>query len=213
MHSINLCFHQTATLCTAAEGVVLLTNAIKDESRQFRPAAFNALVLWVSSDSPQDLAKRLVPVNEYCPLTGFVECGRYVTSLAALDSDKVTRPQGYEQSIEWTVLNDKRYVPALKWQYKTNSLALANALGQALVTDINSALAECKQLQNLRDTRLTAAEFNPISTGLNCTSISANTAKGLADKLQGIGDDKTYWAFCVFVGNSSELEPMKELFL
>jgi len=96
MHSISLAFHQTATLCTAAEGAVLLATAIKDESRQFRPAAFNALVLWVSSDSPNDLAKQLAVMNDYCPLTGFVECGRYAATLATLESDKLTRPQGSE---------------------------------------------------------------------------------------------------------------------
>ena len=213
MHSISLAFHQTATLCTAAESAVLLANAIKDESRQFRPAAFNALVLWVSSDSPRDLAKRLAPVNEYCPLTGFVECGRYAASLATLESDKITRPQGSEQSIEWTAFSDKRSIPAIKRQYEANSLAQVNALEKTLVTDIDSAVEECKQLKSLRDARLTATEFNPINTGLNCISISANTAKGLADKLQGLGDDKAYWAFCALVGSSSELEPMKELFL
>jgi|GEM_PF-1167165 len=213
MHSINLASHQTAALCTAAEGAVLLASAIKDESRQFRPAAFNALVLWVSSDSPNDLAKRLVVINEYCPLTSFVECGRYATSLAILDSDKLTRPKGNEQSLEWTVLNDKRYIPALKRQYQADSLAQVNSLGQGLISDIDSALAECKQLKGLRDTRLTATEFSIINTGLNCISISANSAKGLADKLQGLGDDKAYWAFCAFVGSSSELEPVKGLFL
>ena len=213
MHSISLASHQTATLCTTAEGAALLASAIQDKSRQFRPAAFNALVLWVSSDSPQELAKRLAPVNEYSPLTGFVECGRYAASLATLESDKVTRPQGYEQSIEWTVFSDKRSVPALKLQYQADSLAQVNDQGQGLISDIDSALAECKQLKNLRNARLTATKFNPINTGLNCINISANTAKGLADKLQGIGDDKAYWAFCAFVGSSSELEPMKELFL
>ncbi|KXO08271.1 hypothetical protein AKG98_1867 [Moritella sp. JT01] len=213
MHSISLASHQTATLCTTAEGGALLANAIKDESRQFRPAAFNALVLWVSSDSLTDLAKRLTPVNEYCPLAGFVECERYAASLATLDSDKLTRPQGAEQSIEWTVFSDKRSIPALKLQYKADSLAQVNDQGQGLISDIDSALAECKQLKNLRDTRLTATEFTRINTGLNCTSISANTAKGLADKLQGLGDDKAYWAFCAFVGSSHELEPIKELFL
>jgi len=213
MHSISLAFHQTATLCTTAEGAVLLATAIKDESRQFRPAAFNALVLWVSSNSPNDLAKRLSVINEYCPLTGFVECGRYATSLATLDSDKLTRPKGTAQSIEWTVLSDERYIPALKRQYHATSLALVNDQGKALISDIDSALAECKQLKGLRDMRLTAPEFNPINTGLNCTSISANSAKGLADKLQGLGDDKAYWAFCAFVGSSHELEPVKGLFL
>ena len=213
MHSISLSSNQTATLCIAVEGAVLLANAIKDESRQFRPADFNALVLWISCDSPKDLAKRLAPVNEYCPLTGFVESGRYATSLATLDSDKITRPQGSEQSIEWTVFSDKRSIPTIKRQYKADSLAQVNILGQALVTDIDSAVEECKQLKILRNARLTATEFNPINTGLNCISISANTAKGLADKLQGLGDDKAYWAFCALVGTSSELEPMKELFL
>ncbi|QFI37613.1 hypothetical protein FR932_07030 [Moritella marina ATCC 15381] len=213
MHSISLCFHQTATLCPAADGAALLANAIKDESRQFRPADFNALVLWVSSDSSTDLAKRLAPVNEYCPLAGFVECGRYAASLATLDSDKLTRPKGTEQSLEWTVMNDKRSIPVIKRQYQAASLAQVNDQGQALISDVDSALAECKQLKGLRDARLTATEFNSTNTGLNCMSISANTAKGLADKLQGLGDDKAYWAFCAFVGNSSELEPIKELFL
>jgi len=213
MHSISLASHQTATLCTTAEGAVLLATAIKDESRQFRPTDFNALVLWVSSNSPNDLAKRLSVINEYCPLTGFVECERYATSLATLDADKLTRPQGSEQSLEWTVLNDERYIPALKRQYQADSLVQVNDQGKALISDIDSALAECKQLKGLRDTRLTATEFIPINTGLNCISISANSAKGLADKLQGLGDDNAYWAFCAFVGSSSELEPIKELFL
>jgi len=213
MHSISLTFHQTAALCTTAEGAVLLASAIKDESRQFRPAAFNAQVLWISADSPSGLAKQLAVINDYCPLTGFVECGRYATSLATLDSDKLTRPQGSEQSIEWTVLSDERYIPALKLQYKADSLAQVNTQGQALISDVDTALAECKQLKGLRDTRLMATEFNPINTGLNCTSISANSAKGLADKLQGLGDDKGYWAFCAFVGSSSELEPIKDVFL
>jgi len=213
MHSINLASHQTAALCTTAEGAVLLASAIKDESRQFRPADFNALVLWVSSDSPTDLAKRLAPVNDYCPLAGFVECGRYAASLATLDSDKLTRPKGSEQSFEWTVMNDKRSIPVIKRQYQADSLAQVNSLGQGLISDIDSALAECKQLKNLRNTRLTATEFTPINAGLNCINISANSAKGLADKLQGLGDDKAYWAFCAFVGSSSELEPIKELFL
>ncbi|KXO13269.1 hypothetical protein AKG98_3488 [Moritella sp. JT01] len=190
-----------------------MASAIQDESRQFRPAAFNALVLWVSADNPNDLAKQLAAINDYCPLTGFVECGRYAASLATLDSDKLIRPQGTEQSIEWTVLNDKRYIPALKRQYQADSLAQVNDQGQGLNSDIDSALAECKQLKGLRDTRLTATEFNPINTGLNCISISANSAKGLADKLQGLGDDKAYWAFCAFVGSSHELESIKDVFL
>ncbi|WP_075499562.1 hypothetical protein [Moritella viscosa] len=213
MRSISLTFHQTAALCTTAEGAVLLASAIKDESRQFRPTAFNALVLWVSADSPNDLAKQLAVINDYCPLTGFVECGHYAASLATLDADKLTRPQGSEQSLEWTVLNDKRYIPALKRQYHTTSLALVKTQGQALISDIDSALAECKQLKGLRDVRLTETEFNPVNTGLNCISISANSAKGLADKLQGLGDDKAYWAFCAFVGSSHELEPVKDVFL
>ncbi|EDM67058.1 hypothetical protein PE36_08506 [Moritella sp. PE36] len=213
MQSISLASHQTATFCTAAEGAVLLVNAIKDESRQFRPAVFNALVLWVSSDSSKDLAKRLAAINEYCPLTGFVECGRYATSLATLDSDKFIRPKGNEQSIEWTVFSDKRSIPALKLQYQADSLAQVNDQGQGLIGDIDSALAECQQLKSERDARLGMAVFNTINSGLNCINISANTAKGLADKLQGLGDDKAYWAFCAFVGNSSELEPIKELFL
>ncbi|WP_249185295.1 hypothetical protein [Moritella sp. 5] len=169
--------------------------------------------LWVSSDNPNDLAKQLAAINDYCPLTGFVESARYAASLATLDADKLTRPQGTEQSIEWTVLSDERSIPALKRQYHATSLALVNDQGQALISDIDSALAECKQLKSLRNVRLTATEFNPINTGLNCISISANSAKGLADKLQGLGDDKAYWAFCAFVGNSSELEPIKEVFL
>ncbi len=213
MHSISLASHQTATFCTTAEGAALLASAIKDESRQFRPADFNALVLWVSSDSLRDLAKRLAPVNNYCPLTSFVECERYAKSLATLDSDKLIRPKGTEQSVEWTVFSDKRSIPALKLQYKADSLAQVNDEGQGLISDIDSALAECKQLKSERDVRLDMAVFNPINTGLNCINISANTAKGLADKLQGLGDDKAYWAFCAFVGSSSELEPIKELFL
>jgi len=213
MHSISLAFHQTATLCTAAEGALLLASAIQDESRQFRPAAFNALVLWVSSDSPNDLAKQLAAINDYCPFTGFVESARYAASLATLESDKLTRPQGSEQSLEWTVFNDERYIPALKRQYQADSLVQVNDQGKALISDIDSALAECKQLKGLRDTRLTATKFNPINTGLHCISISANSAKGLADKLQGLGDDNAYWAFCAFVGSSHELEPVKGLFL
>ena len=213
MHLLSLVFHQTATLCTATGGAVLLASAIQDESRQFRPAAFNAQVLWVSCDSPQELAKRLAAINEYCPLAGFVECARYATSLATLDSDKVTRSQGSEQSIEWTVFSDKRSIPALKRQYQAGSLAEVNTEGQDLISDIDSALTECQQLKSQRDGRLAMTVFNPMNTGLNCISISANTAKGLADKLQSLGDGMAYWAFCAFVGSSSELEPIKELFL
>jgi len=213
MHSINLAFHQTATLCTTAEGAALLASAIKDESRRFRPTDFNALVLWVSSDSPTDLAKQLAAINDYCPLTGFVECARYATSLATLATDKVTRSKGTEQSVEWTVFNDKRYVPALKRQYHAASLALVNDQGQELISDIDSAMTECQALKRKRDAHLAKAVFNPINTGLNCMKINANTSKGLADKLQGIGDDKAYWAFCAFVGSTDELEPMKDVFL
>jgi len=213
MHSISLASHQTATLCTTAQGAALLANAIKDESRRFRPTDFNALVLWVSSDTPNDLAKQLAPINDYCPLTGFVECGRYATSLATLESDKVTRSKGTEESVEWTVFNDKRYVPALKRQYHATSLALVNDQGQSLVSDIDSAMTECQQLKRKRDARLAKAVFSPINTGLNCINISANTSKGLADKLQGIGDDKAYWAFCAFVGSTDELQSIKDVFL
>ena len=213
MHSISLASHQTATLCTTAEGAALLANAIKDESRQFKPTDFNALILWTSADSPNDLAKKLAPVNAYCPLAGFVECERYATSLATLAIDKVTRSKGTEQSVEWTVFNDKRYLPAFKRQYHATSLALVNDQGQGLVSDIDSAMTECQALKRKRDARLAKAVFNPINTGLNCINISANTSKGLADKLQGIGDDKAYWAFCAFVGSTHELEPMKDVFL
>ena len=110
-------------------------------------------------------------------------------------------------------MSDERYIPALKLQYKADSLAQVNTQGQALISDVDTALAECKQLKSLRDVRLTVTQFTPVNTGLNCTSISANSAKGLADKLQGLGDDKAYWAFCVFVGSSHELEPVKDVFL
>jgi len=213
MHSISLASHQTATLCTTTQGAALLANAIKDESRRFRPTDFNALVLWVSSDTPNDLAKQLAPVNDYCPLTGFVECARYATSLATLESDKVTRSKGTEQSVEWAVFNDKRHIPALKRQYHATSLALVKTQGQGLVSGIDSAMTECQQLKRKRDARLAKAVFNPINTGLNCINISANTNKGLADKLQGIGDDKGYWAFCAFVGSTGELQPIKDVFL
>ena len=213
MHSISLASHQTATLCTTAEGAALLANAIKDESRQFRPTAFNSLVLWVSSDNPNELARQLAAINDYCPLTDFVECGRYATSLATLATDKFTRSKGTEQSVEWTVFNDKRHVPALKRQYHATSLALVNDQGQSLISDIDSAMNECQALKRKRDARLAKAVFNPINTGLNCINISANTSKGLADKLQGIGDDKAYWAFCAFVGSTDELQPMKDVFL
>jgi len=162
---------------------------------------------------PSDLANKLLVINAYCPLPVFVETARYHQSLATLDTDKTKLPSGTEQSIEWGVINDNRSLLALSNKHNDELLALVSSTGESLISDIDSAMTECKQLKSERDNRLLVTQFKKVSIGLNCISISANSAKGLADKLQGLGDDKAYWAFCAFVGNSSELEPMKELFL
>ena len=193
-------------------GAYQLADAINDKSRRFRPSSFNACVLWASGDDSADLDQPLCAINEYCPLAVFIECARHAKSFAALDLDKRQLPSGTEQSIEWTVIDDNRALLALKNKYHDETLAAVDQECKSLINNIDSALAECEQLKSQRDTRLSITKFSQSNTGLNIVNITASSAATLADKVKGLGDENTHWAFCIFVGSSEELAPIQAVF-
>ena len=93
------------------------------------------------------------------------------------------------------------------------SLALVNDEGTSLITDIDTALADCETLKSERGNRLTETLFTASSLSINVKNFTANSARSLADAIKSLGDNDMHWAFLAFVGSSDEINPIKELFV
>tara|TARA_B100001059_G_C17780239_1_gene553711 strand:- start:220 stop:918 length:699 start_codon:yes stop_codon:yes gene_type:complete len=210
VHVIALNSYQTSNLITAAAGSELLATAIKDDSRQHRPSAFNAVILSCSASSAAHLASKLSEFNQHCPLAVFTHAVDHALSLSTLDTDKMRLPTT-EQSIEWQHINNCCAVPALAKAFIDKSLALVSNEGINLITDINTALNETVQLKTQRDHRLTNTLFTA-TANLTVTNSNAQSARALAQQIQTLGNNDKHWAYCAFVGSSENINTIKELF-
>lgn len=208
MHSIALCYHQTAAPCSMQVGAQLLASAIKDDSRNDRPSNYNGLLLSVSATDPAVLESKLVAINAYCPIPEFIACAQYASSQSTLEKTKLTTYDG--QSIEWQINTLPSLLP-LREQLIADDLATVNDSGKQLITTIDDALTQTAELKTARDERLNQAQFTPQSSGVDVQLITAGTAKQLADSVANKGNDHSYWALCLFVGEQSELNQIKEV--
>ncbi|MBB1384357.1 hypothetical protein H5119_02125 [Pseudoalteromonas sp. SG45-5] len=207
---IALNSYQTPSLITAAAGSTLLATAINDATRQQRPSAFNAVILSCSASSPAQLANKLAEFNQHCPLAVFTHAADHALSLSTLDTDKMRLPT-IEQSIEWQQISNCCALPALANAFSDKSLALVNDEGANLITDIDTALALTAQLKAKRDQRLTNSLFLTCDN-LTVTNSNAQSARGLAQQIETLGNNDKHWAYCVFVGSSENIKTIKELF-
>jgi len=208
MHNIALCYHQTAAPCSKQAGVQLLASAIKDDSRNDRPSNYNGLLLSISATDPAVLASKLVAINAYCPIPEFIACAQYASSQSTLEKTKLTTYDG--QSIEWQINTLQSLLP-LREQLIADELATVNDSGKQLITTIDDALTQAAELKTARDERLNQAQFTAQSSGLDMQLITASTAKQLADSVASKGNDHSYWALCLFVGEPDELNKVKEV--
>ena len=207
---ISLNSYQTPSLITGAAGSTLLAAAINDATRQQRPSAFNAVILSCSANTPAQLANKLAEFNQHCPLAVFTHAADHALSLSTLDTDKMRLPTT-EQSIEWQHVNNCCALPALANAFNDKSLALVNDEGANLITDIDTALAHMAQLKAKRDQRLTNSLFVTCDN-LTVTNSNAQSARGLAQLIQTLGNNDKHWAYCAFVGSSENIKTIKELF-
>ena len=196
---------------SAAQGSILLANAISDSTRQSKPSGFNALVLYAIENSASKLSTTLATVNSACPLTGFIKAEKMAASFASLEQDKFTANKG--QHIEWQVVKDIRSLKPLSHAYADKSKALLTADGTNLVTTITNALTEVISLKAERDNRLSQTSFSGQALKLIVKEFSATNAANLANNIKTLGNNDLHWAYVVFVGSSSELTVLKELFL
>ena len=203
--------YESASRVSAAQGSLLLANAISDSTRQSKPSAFNALVLYVIENSASKLVNTLATVNSACPITGFINAEKMAASFASLEQDKFIANIG--QNIEWQVLNDIRTLKPIKNAYGDKSKALLANDGTSLVTTIDNALAEANSLKAARDNRLSQTNFVAQSLNLEVKEFSASNAANLASSIKTLGNNDLHWAYVVFVGSVSELTALKELFL
>lgn len=210
--TISLHNYQTTTSISAAQGAALLAQAVNDTSRTFRPTEFKAVGLFVIEKTAVAFANKLKVINSACPLTPFVEAQRIANSVVSLDEQKMQLPVGTEQSIEWHKMLDVRTVPALKTAFNDSSKLLLLTEGTKLVTDIDTVIDELKTLKIKRDTRIAKLDFVTASLPLETIVINANSAQGLASKIESLGDNNMHWAFMFFVGSDSEIKLVKELF-
>ncbi|WP_352284068.1 hypothetical protein [Pseudoalteromonas sp. Q18-MNA-CIBAN-0097] len=208
MHNIALCYHQAAAPCSMQVGAQLLASAIKDDSRTDKPAQYNALLLSVSANSPAGLASKLSAINEYCPIAEFIVCAQYGQSQSTLEQSKLAVYEG--QSLEWQTNTLQNLQPLRKKQI-ADELATVNDSGKQLITIIDDALTQAAELKTARDQRLNQAQFTAKSSAVDVQLITAGTAKQLADSVASKGNDQTYWAMCVFVGQAAELNKIKEV--
>ncbi|WP_188085252.1 hypothetical protein [Pseudoalteromonas fuliginea] len=208
MHNVALCYHQTAAPCSMQAGAQLLASAIKDGSRTDKPAQYSALLLSVSANDPAALASKLSMINEYCPIPEFISCAQYGQSQSALEQTQLIAYDG--QSIEWQINTLQNLLP-LREQLIADELATVNSSGQQLITTIDDALTQTIELKTARDERLNQAQFTAQSSGVDMQLITAGTAKQLADSVASKGNEHNYWAMCLFVGEPSELNHIKEV--
>ena len=207
MHNLSLCFNQTAAPCSMQAGAVLLAKAIKDDSRIDEPSTYNGLLLSVSANDPAALSSQLETLSEYCPIPELITCEHYAQSLSTLEQDKFTVYEG--QSFEWREHSLQSLKPL---QQKQIAIELAEVAeqGRNLITNIDDALTKASELKIARNGRLNQP-FTAKSTGIDKRILIASSAEALARQVEQIGDDSPYWAFCLFVGELSELNKIKEV--
>ena len=203
--------YENASRVSAAQGSLLLANAISDSTRQNKPSAFNAVVLYAIETSAPKLANSLATVNSACPLTGFINAQKMAASFASLEQDKFNLNKG--QNIEWQSLSDIRALKPLNFAYADKSKALLANDGTSLVTTIDDALSELTSLKTARDSRINQTSFVAENLNLKLKEFSATNAANLASKVKTLGNNDLHWAYVIFVGSTSELTVIKELFL
>ncbi|TMO97537.1 hypothetical protein [Pseudoalteromonas ruthenica] len=199
------------TLTTSAAGSEVLANAILDTTRIDRPSAFNALILSVVCDTPNQLAHTLSAFNQVCPINVFVNAANYASSLSTIDTVKMQLPIS-EQSYEWQKLDDCRFNLAFANAYQDKSLALVVNEGANLIGAIDDELSSLKQKKSERDQRLTNQVFTAAS-GVNAEYVATSSANALAQHIKTLGNNAEHWAYCAFVGSADELKVYKEMFL
>ncbi len=189
-------------------GAQLLASAIKDDSRTDLPTSYDGLLLSISANEPMVLASKLSAINEYCPIPEFIACAQYASSQSILEKTKLTTYDG--QSIEWQINTLQNLLP-LREQLIADELATVNESGKQLIITIDDALTQTAELKTARDERLNQAQFTAQSSGVDVQLITAGTAKQLADSVANKGNDHSYWALCLFVGEQGELNQIKEV--
>ena len=189
-------------------GAQLLTSAINDDSRTDKPTSYGGLLLSVSAVDPAALASKLESINNYCPIPEFVACAQYANSQSTLEQTQLTTYDG--QSIEWQI-NTLQSLWPIREQLIADELATVNSSGQQLITTIDDALTQAAELKTARDERLNQAQFTAKSSEIDVQLITAGTAKQLADSVASTGNDYSYWALCLFVGELGELNQIKEV--
>jgi len=190
------------------EGAQLLSSAISDDSRPDKPAQYNALLISVSANDPAALASKLATINEYCPIAEFIACAQYGQSQSTLEQSKLVAYEG--QSLEWQINALQNWRPLREKQIAAE-LAAANDSGKQLITTIDDALTQAAELKTAREQRLNQAQFTAKSSGVDVQLITAGSAKQLSGSIARKGSDQMYWAMCLFVGETSELNKIKEV--
>ncbi len=190
------------------EGAQLLASAIKDDSRTDKPAQYNALLLSVSANDPAAMASKLSTINEYCPIAEFIACAQYGQSQSTLEQSKLAVYEG--QSLEWQINTLQNLLP-IREQLIADELAVVDDSGKQLITTIDDALTQTAEIKKARDQRLNQAQFTAKSSAVDVQLITASTAKQLADSVANKGNDHSYWALCLFVGEQGELNKIKEV--
>ncbi|GAA79225.1 hypothetical protein P20495_1723 [Pseudoalteromonas sp. BSi20495] len=189
-------------------GAQLLASAIKDDSRTDKPACYGGLLLSVSATDPAALASKLESINNYCPIPEFIACAQYANSQSTLEQTKLDTYDG--QSIEWQI-NTLQNLTPIREQQIADEIATVNDSGKQLINTIDDALTQTVELKTARDERLNQAQFTAQSSGVDMQLITAGTAKQLADSVTNKGNEHNYWALCLFVGELSELNHIKEV--
>ncbi len=189
-------------------GAQLLASAIQDDSRTDKPTSYGGLLLSVSATDPATLASKLELINEYCPIPEFIACTQYAKSHSTLEQSKLSTYDG--QSLEWQINTLQNLLP-IREQLIADELAMVDDSGKQLITTIDDALTQAAELKTARDERINQAQFTAQSSGVDVQLITAGTAKQLADSVASKGSDHSYWALCLFVGEQSELNQMKEV--
>ncbi len=189
-------------------GAQLLASAIKDDSRTDKPASYSGLLLSVSATDPAALASKLESINNYCPIPEFIACAQYANSQSTLEQAQLITYDG--QSIEWQINTLQNLLP-IREQLIAGELASVDDGGKQLITTIDDELTQAAELKTARDERLNQAQFTAKSSGVDVQLITAGTAKQLAESVASKGNDHSYWALCLFVGEQDELNQIKEV--
>ncbi|MDK2595199.1 hypothetical protein [Pseudoalteromonas obscura] len=206
MHNVSLCFNQTAAPCSMQAGAVLLTKALKDNSRTDKPSSYNGFLLSVGATTPAALASQLETLNDYCPIPDLITCQHYAQSLSSLEQDKLTVYEG--QSIEWREHSSQSLKP-LQQKQIAEELAEVAEQGRSLITNIDDALSQAIELKAACNERLNRP-FTLRNTDIDKRILNAGSADALARQVEQLGDDSQYWAYCLFVGELRELNQIKE---